>query len=283
MIRLRFVFSLVFLCGLGPLGTNAATTVSPEAAPGVIYEQCIGETLPLDLTFKDETGRSRELRDFFGHAPVVMVFGYFRCPQLCTIVSDATESALRALRADPGTGYEFLYVSIDPTDTPAAAREKKIEDVRRLSRPGAEQSWHYLTGAEPELQRLARAAGFHYQYDSRAREYAHPSGFVVVTPQGVVSRYFLGLDFDAKEVATALERAGEGKTGQSVFELVLLCLHGDGVKGRYGPLIWRILQVSVVGTALTVGIGVFTLYRGERRRLRTADAWRNRNLDTHDS
>jgi protein SCO1/2 len=136
--------------------------------------------------------------------------------------------------------------------------------VRAYGRGGATAGWHYLTGPEPAVRAVADAAGFAYRLDPLTRQYAHPSGFVVVTPRGVVSRYFLGIDFRPKEVADALERAGRGETGQPVFNLVLECFRGDFITGRYGRLIWRALQAAVGLTVIAVFGGIGWMLRQER-------------------
>lgn len=251
-----------------PDNTRSGSPGNPP--PDVGYEQRIGDQLPLDAVFTDETNRTRTLGDFFGTAPVVMVFGYFRCPQLCSVVSDATQDALRALAASPGNAYQFLYVSIDPTDTSTAALDKKRTDVRRFSRPGSEAAWHYLTGKEDAVRRLSSAAGFHYRYDPPSRQYAHASGFLVATPTGVISRYFLGIDFQPKELASALKRAEAGEMGDSVYQLLLLCIHGAGITGRYGQVIWRCLQLAVVLTVGGLVWGLTSMLLSERRNTRAA-------------
>jgi protein SCO1/2 len=111
---------------------------------------------------------------------------------------------------------------------------------------------------------LAAAAGFHYLYDPRSRQYAHPSGLLLATPKGVVSSYFLGVDFPAAEMAPALRRAAANQTGTSVFSLLFVCFQGGSPEGRYGALIWMILSVSVALTVVAVFGGIFWMVRSER-------------------
>jgi protein SCO1/2 len=112
---------------------------------------------------------------------------------------------------------------------------------------------------------LADAAGFHYRYDSQSRQYAHPSGLVVVTPKGIVSSYFMGIDFPADKMASAIRRAAANKTGNSVFSLIFVCFQGGSPEGRYGSLIWTALSVSVALTLTAVFGGILWMLREERR------------------
>jgi len=232
----------------------------------VRYEQRLGAQLPLDVVLRDETGAPRALRTFFGPRPVVLAFGYFRCPQLCSVVADGTITALSRVRPLAGDAYDFIYVSIDPTDTPADAWQHRADAGRRYGRtPVLGAGFHYLTGTQAALDRLTAAAGFHAVYDPRSKQYAHPSGFVVVTPSGVVSRYFLGVDFDPAELATAIKRAAAGQQGESVFDLLLLCFRGETISGRYGRAIWLSLETAVAATVLTLAGGIVWMLRNERR------------------
>lgn len=233
------------------MALTARAASPPAAAPE--FEQRIGQALPLDAVFLDEHGAARPLRAFFGKGPVVLYFDYFRCPQLCSVVANGTLDVLRRLEATVGRDYSVISISIDPTDAVAMAAVQQQQSVGRYGRTGAAAGWHTLTGGEAAIRAAADAAGFHFAYDPRSRLYAHPSGFIIITPTGIVSRYFLGVDFPGPDVATALTRAAKNQTGAPVFNLLFVCFQGDGPAGRYGRLIWIVLGISV---ALTVA-GVF--------------------------
>ena len=236
-------------------------------APGVRYEQRIGEQLPLDTVFTDSAGAPRRLGDFFHGEPVILCFGYARCPQLCSIIADATNDTLRRLAPTAGRDFQLVHVSIDPTETTADTKAAETLAVRRYGRTGAAAGWHYLTGTKETIARVTQAAGFHFLYNPDSKIYAHASGFLIATPTGVISRYFLGVDFSADDVAPALRRAAEGKTGITVYDLLILCCRGGKIGGRYGAIIWDALGASVAltVTGLFGGIG-WMLYQERRER-----------------
>jgi len=242
---------------------------APFPPPGAVrFEQKIGQRLPLAAAFTDSEGRSCRLGDFFQGRPVVLFFGYARCPQLCSVVADGTVAALQQLRPSVGRDLEVVSISIDPTESRAGAAARRRQFIDWYHRPGTDDGWHYLTGAATAIRTVADAAGFHFVYDPRARLYAHPSGFIVVTPNGTVSRYFLGANFPANDLAAALERARRGETGVTVYELLLICCRGDWIGGRYGPLIWRALWISVTLTVAGLAGGIGWMLRAERRSAR---------------
>ena len=255
---------LGFILGLS-LILAARAIAAPAAALG--FEQRIGRTLPLDTVFVDEHGTIRPLRDYFGKTPVVLYFNYFRCPQLCSVVADGVLDGLRRLDATVGRNLTVVSISIDPTDTAAAAAIQQQQAVRRYGRTGAAAGWHTLTGSGAAIQAVADAAGFHFTYDPRSRLFGHASGLIIVTPEGVVSRYFLGVDFPAPDLAAAVERAASNKTGEPVYNLLLLCLQGLGPAGPHGRLIWMVLSISVALTVVVVFGGIaWMLYREWRTR-----------------
>jgi protein SCO1 len=252
------------LCAAVALLSGVLSAAAP-AETAIRFEQRIGAQLPLDQTFTDTSGASRRLGDFFHGQPVVLYFGYARCPQLCSVVADGANAALRRLAPSAGRDFQVVTLSLDPTETAAEAKATETLAVRRYGRTGAGAGWHYLTGDAAAIQAVADVAGFHFRYDPRSKQYAHPSGFLIATPTGVVSRYFLGVDFAAGDVASSLRRAAQEKTGDTVFDLLLLCFHGEGIGGRYGALIWRVLATSVVLTVVALAGGVGWMLWQERR------------------
>jgi protein SCO1/2 len=236
-----------------------------EGTPDVRFEQRIGQQLPMNIVFTDEGGNARPLGSFFNQKPVILFFNYFRCPELCSLVAGGAVDALRQLKPTIGRDYTVISVSIDPGDTPEMARSQRQHEVQRYGRTGTSAGWHTLVGSPASIRALTAAAGFHFVLDPRSRQYAHPSGLVVVTPRGVVSSYFLGVDFPAPQVVSALRRAGENRTGSSVYSLLFICFEGGPPQGEYGRLIWLALSVCVALTVAVVLGGILWMLRNERR------------------
>ena len=242
-------------------------TAAARAAvvPGVSFEQRLGEGLPLDAVFRDTEGHVGRLGEWIRNRPVVLWFGYAGCPQLCSVVANGMISVLRPLEASAGKDFDVVMISIDPTETVSAASASRSEALGQYGRRTAASGWHYLTGSAAAIHATTEAAGFHFIYDERSKQYAHPSGFLVLTPQGRISAYFPGVDFPPKAVAAAISRAGAGGIGQKVAELLLVCFRGDGITGRYGMIIWRTLGAAVAMTVLALGAGIGRMLWMEHR------------------
>jgi protein SCO1/2 len=258
--------AIIILAAVLTTVARAQPAWTPPAVPGVGLVQRLGERLPVDTTWTDDTGARVRLAGCFDGRPAVLVFGYSRCPQLCSIVASGAVEALRDLTGTAGRDYRVLYVSIDPADTPRDLAALKRRDVGRYGRGTAGSGWRYLCGEADAIRAVTEAAGFHFTYDSRTRLYAHASGFLVLTPDGRIARYFFGVDFDPKEIAAALDRAEKGKTGEPVFSLLLACARGVGITGRHGVVIWGALTAGVLGTVVAVFGGIGWMLWKERGR-----------------
>ncbi|HVU18127.1 MAG TPA: SCO family protein [Candidatus Didemnitutus sp.] len=242
------VIALIFLL--------ANTMVRAATPSDVRFTQRLGNALPLQTVFADETGRQQELKYWFRGRPVFLWFGYSRCPQLCGVVADGMVTTLRSLRPSVGKDFDVIRIGIDPTETTRDAAIDRGVVIGHYGRSGAAGGWHYLVGSERAIATVTAAAGFGFRADQATREYAHPSGFVIVTPDGRISSYFLGVDFSADDVAAAFERARGGGIGQKVFDLLLLCFRGDAIGGKYGVVIWRVLWAGVLLTVASLGLGI---------------------------
>jgi protein SCO1/2 len=238
---------------------------TPSALTHVSFEQRLNEQLPLDLPFKDEAGRAVKLGEFFGRKPVVLTFVYYDCPMLCTEVLNGLESSLRVLTETIGKEFDVVTVSFDPKETPILAAGKKKAYLERYKRAEAEQGWHFLTGDQPAIDALTKAAGFNYFWDEASHQFAHASGIVVVTPTGKVSRYFFGIDYAPRDVKFALIESSNEKVGTLADKLLLYCYHYDPVKGNYGFAAMRAIRVGGAVTVLALVGFMFVSIRRDQK------------------
>jgi protein SCO1 len=238
----------------------------PPALREVGFDQKLNAQVPLDLVFRDETGQTVRLGDYFHGKPVILVPGYFRCPMLCGQVQNGLIRALLDLQFDVGKDFYVLTVSFDPRETPEMAAAKKQTYLERYGRPGSADGWHFLTGADGEIKRLTDAVGFRYRYDAKHDQYAHAGGIVLLTPTGKVSRYFYDVRFSPRDLRLGLVEASENRIGSLADQVLLFCFHYDPEEGRYGPAVMRLVRLGGVLTMLSIAIFMVVLWRKERRR-----------------
>jgi protein SCO1/2 len=235
----------------------------PDLLKDVSIDQKLNSSIPLNLVFRDEHGKSVELGQYFGRKPVILTLVYYTCPMLCTQVLNGLDRALKEIPMSIGKDFNVVTVSIDPTDKPVLAESKQALYAGMYGRPGAMQGWHFLTGDEPEIKQLAGAVGFRYAYDPDSKQFAHAAGIMLLTPQGKISRYFYGVQYPERDLRLGLVEASQGKIGSPVDRVLLFCYHYDPHTGKYGLLISRVIQLAGILTVLIGGIFLILLFRGE--------------------
>ena len=251
-----------------PRESNAA--VLPAALRDVGFDQRLDQQVPLGLLFRDEQGREVSLAELGGGRPILLALAYYECPMLCTLVLNGLASSLKAVALDPGTDFEVVIVSFDPSEGPQLASAKRSVYLDRYGRPGTEAGWHFLTGSEEQIRALTSAVGFRYQYDQSTQQFAHPSGIVLLTPAGRISRYLFGTDFVPRDVRLGLIESAAGKIGTAADAVLLFCYHYDPSTGRYTAAVWNLLRAGGAFTVLLLGAVLTTAYRRERRRGRNS-------------
>jgi protein SCO1/2 len=238
--------------------------VRPDLLKDVGIDQKLGEQVPLHLPFRDETGKTVELGQYFGQRPVILSLVYFNCPMLCTQVLNGQEAAMKGLPMDAGNQFEAVTVSIDPSDRPVLASVKKQMYTGMYGRADAARGWHFLTGDEAQIKQLANAVGFRYAYDPDSKQFAHASVIMVLTPDGKVSKYFYGIQYSPRDLRLGLVEASARKIGTPVDSILLFCYHYDPHTGKYGLLISRLIQAGGALTVLAIGLTMLILFRRER-------------------
>ncbi len=246
-------------------GMTGDAPVPPPPTTEVGFDQKLGAQLPLDLAFKDETGRDVKLSRYFGKKPVILHLMYFECPMLCGMAIEGLLRSLRALSWDVGKEFDVLTVSFDPREGSDLAREKRDNVLKSYARPGAEEGWHFLTGSEASIKALTASVGFRYVWDEKQKQFAHATGVVVLTPTGKISRYFFGIEYPTKDLRLGLIDSTTEKIGGLTDQLLLMCYHYDPHVGRYTPAIRKLMRAAAAVTlaALVTFVGLM-LWR-ERR------------------
>ncbi|HEX4263374.1 MAG TPA: SCO family protein [Verrucomicrobiae bacterium] len=264
-MKIRFAIILIFSCAVLAISASAQTLTDDQLSH-ISFDQNLGAQISLGLPFRDEDGKGVTFGDYFGQKPVVLVLGYYECPMLCTLTFNGMVEAMNDMKWSIGDQFNVVYVSINPKETSQLAAAKKQTYLRRYGRPGADAGWHFLTGDEPAIRKLADEVGFHYAYDPAVKQYAHPSGLVILTPEGKTAKYFFGVTFSSPAVYTALKDASVRKVGSPIERLVLLCFHYSPIHGKYGAAIMEVIRILGVVTLAGMIWLCVAMVRGERKR-----------------
>ncbi len=265
-------FVIVFLAFSAPgYAQDFSASTQPYPLTQVGIDQKLDYQVPLDLHFRDETGKQVRLGDFFGQKPVVLSLVYYECPMLCNLVLNGMLTSFKALSFDVGKEFEVVTVSFNPREKPPLAASKKQSYLKRYGRPNGEKGWHFLTGDEDQIAKLADAVGFRYAYDPKTDQYAHASAIMVLTPKGHVARYYYGIEYAPRDLRLGLIEASANKIGSPVDQVLLYCFHYDPLTGKYGLVVRNVLRLGGITTLLVLGGFITIMLRRERAAKRVAD------------
>lgn len=248
----------------GPI--QATPAGMPKELEHIGVKEHLDQPLPLDTAFRDHTGHPVRIQQYFdGKRPVVLLFAYHSCPVLCGMILNATVRSLAQNKWTVGKEFDVVVVSIDPTDSLERTAAKRQSIVTEYGR-GNGEGFHFLVGEKANIDRLAAAVGFQYEYDERQRQYGHPSVMMLVKPNGQLARYLYGLEFDPNDVRLGLLEASEGRSISTVEQVILYCYHYDPQGGKYVLVANRVMQVGGVATAQLLGAVLAVFWIRERKK-----------------
>ena len=256
--------ALSLLAAVPAAGQQDYLTASPPGGQAKV-EQRLNGVLPLEAEFLDQTGKPVRLGDYFEKGkPVIIAPVYYSCPMLCGLVLDGLVNSLHELRFKMGEEYEVVTFSFDPRDNPETATNKWTKYTRRYGRPGSQDHWHFLSGDEKNIKKLTDALGFRYTYDPATGQFAHAAMVIVATPDGRISRYFWGIDYDERDMRLGLVEASRNVIGGATEQLMLLCFQYDTSTGKYTAATKNFVRAGGAVTALGLGGFIFFLTRRDR-------------------
>jgi protein SCO1/2 len=252
--------------GRTPRSIVEAQSDLPPVLKGVDVEEHLGEPLPLQTRFLDASGREVRLGEVLSKTkPVVMTLVYYQCPQLCNLVINAQVKAMQEAGLELGKDFEAVTVSVDPKDVPAQSMERRRRHLQALGKPET-APWHFLTGSEEEVRKLADGLGFKYTYDESTKQYAHPAVVHLITPEGTISRYLYGTAFPAKDFRFALLEAAGGRVGTSFDRIILSCFKYDTATRRYGFYIFGFLRLGALMVFFSLSAMLIYFWRRELKK-----------------
>ena len=250
-----------------------AERIEPNSpAREVGFDQKLGDQFPLDLEFKDETGATVRLGQYFGKKAVLVQFVYFNCPMICSMALEGLAKTMKALALDPGRDFEIVTISFDPRDTPEVAAKRKEATIEAFGRADAAPAWHFLTGTQDAIRKVTSATGFRYTWDEEQQQFAHATGIVIVTPEGKIARYFFGVEYKPRDIRFGLVEGSGGKIGTLADQLLLLCYHYNPTTGKYGAIAMSSIRAGGLVTVLLLGVFIALMFRRERKRERAGAA-----------
>jgi protein SCO1 len=246
-----------------PLGASAQST--PAYLKDAGLEQRLGTQMPLNLHFRDSTGADAPLGRYFGRKPVALALVYYKCAMLCPQVLHGLATSLAQTGYAPSRDYDVIVASIDPTDTPADAEAARQKFISQLGGNVPPDSVHFLTGGQPEITALASSVGFHYVRvpgpDGKMTQFAHSSVIMVATPEGKLSKYLTGVEYQPRDLRLALLEASDHRIGSPTDLILLYCCNYSPGEGRYTVSVLRVLGLAAMGSLFALAGLLYLLNR----------------------
>jgi protein SCO1/2 len=254
----------------GALDNGAtATSVKPKILDNVGIDQKLDAQLPMDAVFTDETGKTVKLGDMFGKRPVLLTLVQYSCQFLCTAELNGMCRACNACAKaglEPGKDYDLLTISFDPRETLNEAALKKRTYEYQINADNVASSWHFLTGSPDSIKAITDAVGFRYVYDAEHDQYIHSGALMIVTPDGHLSKYLYGAEYQPNDVRLSVADAGLSKIGTLSDVFLMYCWHYDPVTGKWTLAVRNMLRVGATLTLGGLGLFIGLQIRRERRR-----------------
>jgi protein SCO1/2 len=230
---------------------------TPSVLNGVGIAQHLNYQLPLNLTFTDDIGKLVPLRSYFGKSPAILLLVYYQCPMLCSEELQGLTSALKMINFRPGKDFNIIVISIDPSETTAMAAAKKAQYVKMYGHPETANGWHFMTGTQENIDEITSVVGFKYVTiklpGTNVTQFAHASSIQIVTPQGKLAQYYMGVEYSPKDMLLGLDEASNDRIGSPVDNILTYCYHYDPLTNTHDLIISRVVQMGGLLTVILLG------------------------------
>jgi protein SCO1/2 len=255
--------------GYGDKQVGPVNDKPPSILNGVGIAQNLNQQLPLSLTFTDDTGKQVQLASYFGKRPAILALVYYQCPMLCSEELNGLTGALQMVKFVPGKDFDVIVVSIDPTEGTDLAAAKKRSYLKRYGHPETAAGWHFLTGTQANIDALTKAVGFGYVKipgpDGRLTQFAHASSIQIVTPEGKLAQYYMGVEYSPKDLRLGLVDASANRIGSPVDNILTYCYHYDPKTNKHSLIVARVVQLGGLVTVFTLGGFMLAMFRRDAR------------------
>ena len=241
----------------------------PDILNQVGIAQRLNEQLPLSLTFTDDAGKQVQLGSYFGKRPAILALVYYQCPMLCSEELNGLTGALQMVNFVPGKDFNVIVVSIDPSEGTDLAASKKRSYLKRYGHPETAAGWHFMTGTQPNIDALTKAVGFGYVKipgpDGKLTQFAHASAIQIVTPEGKLAQYYMGVEYSPKDLRLGLVEASANHIGSPVDNILTYCYHYDPKTNKHSLIVARVVQLGGAITFLLLGGFMLVMFRRDIR------------------
>lgn len=237
---------------------NTSLSSQSEKIEIGIDEQ-LGQKLPLDLEFYDESGNKKPLGEFIT-GTTVLAFVYYECPAICSPLMASIAEVVNRVDLEPLKDYNIVTVSIDENENYKAASEKKINYMQIIEDKYPAEGWRFLTGDSANIKTLTDAAGFYFKREGD--QFIHSGAVIFISDEGKICRYLFPQYSDSKgysilpfDFRMAVAETSEGREIPTIARMLQFCFSYDPAGKTYVLNFTRIFGAGILFMAV-----VFVLY-----------------------
>jgi protein SCO1 len=219
--------------------------------------------IPAGLVFNNEQGQPVNLKSLIDK-PTILSLVYYDCPGICPDLLSGVSDVIEKMGLELGKDFQVITVSFNDDDTPEASVEKKKNFLRAHSKPRAAH-WMYLTGDSANIYGLTHAVG--YNFTRAGNDFMHPSGIIVLSPAGKVTRYLYGTSYLPFDVKMAIIEAQKGQSRPTINRVLEYCFSYDPQGRKYTLQVTKITATIIIFFA--VALFIVLMVRSSRKKSKT--------------
>lgn len=227
----------------------------------VEFDEHLGEIVPGDIQLTDSEGNQVLLSDLVDR-PTFVTMVYFECPGICTPLLNEQADILGKSRLNPEKQpFQMISVSFEPKDTTAMAAEKQANYLKLVGRPLPPNTWRFFTADQEDIDKLTHALGFRYK--RAGKEYTHPGGIAILSPERKIVRYLYGLEFLPFDFEMGVYEAAKGTVRPTTARLLQFCFSYDPEGRTY---VFNLARVIAVVMITSIVLFLIFLYFSTRKK-----------------
>lgn len=183
-------------------------------------EEKTGMFIPEEVWFYNEDSVSVNIAELIDK-PTILSFVYFSCPDLCTPILEGIAELIEKTGITIGENYQVFTISIDETETPQMARNKKETLIKLLSKKEALKNWQFFTGDTGNIQMITEVTGWKFKRNGNG--FIHSAAIVLITPEKKISQYLYGKIFNPVHFQLSVNEAWKNNTSAPRIETLKYC------------------------------------------------------------
>ena len=122
-----------------------------------------------------------------------------------------------------------------------------------------------MTGTQANIDKVTQAVGFKYVTiavpNSNQVQFAHASSIQIVTPEGKLAQYYMGVEYSPKDLLLGLNEASSNRIGSPVDNILTYCYHYNPQTNRHSLIVARVVQMGGGLTVILLGGFMFIMFR----------------------